>query len=222
MNYNTLLSSIQSRIPHQYVLKTSTLSENTDLIEDLIGQPFPQELFDFYSFSDGIEIEMRTLKNGKWNLGGQGIPPLATMFADFKNVSADFDVDSCYEEPFYESIWIEDLLENLNEEQQHFIRRQKIFLFINGTSSNITIDFFDEEKPYQLYFQPNVDLEFYSLQITVEQFYTIFLQIEVAGYWFAHFMTEADREKAGFQMWNWKETLEVYPEFDLSTLEQNK
>jgi hypothetical protein len=147
MNYNTLLSSIQSRIPHQYVLKTSTLSENTDLIEDLIGQPFPQELIDFYSFSDGIEIEMRTSKNGKWNVGGQGIPPLATMFADFKNVSADFDVDSCYEEPFYESIWTEDLLENLNEEQQHFIRRQKIFLFINGTSSNITIDFFDEEKP---------------------------------------------------------------------------
>jgi hypothetical protein len=222
MNYNTLLLSIQSRIPHQYVLKTPTLVENIQLIEDLIGQPFPQELIDFYSYSDGIEIEMRTSKNGKWNLGGPGIPPLATMFADFKNVSADFDVDSCYEEPFYESIWTEDLLENLNEEQQHFIRRQKIFLFINGTSSNITIDFFDEEKPYQLYFQPNGDLEFYPLQITVEQFYTIFLQIEVAGYWFAHFMTAADRKKAGFQKWNWKETLEVYPEFDLSTLEQNK
>ncbi|MBU3660924.1 MAG: hypothetical protein FGM14_13690 [Flavobacteriales bacterium] len=219
MDYNALLPLIQSKIPHQYILRTPSLVENLLVIEDLIGKPLPKELIDFYSFSDGIEIEMRTSQNGKWNLGGQGIPPLATVFADFKNVSEEFDLDSCYEEPFYESIWTEDLLENLSEEQQQFIRRQKIFLFINGTSSNITIDFFDAEKPYQLYFQPNGDIEFYPLQITVEQFYTIFLQVEVAGYWFAHFMSIEDRQKAGFQNWSWKETLEVYPEFDMSTLE---
>lgn len=166
ISYQHLINELQITSGHIYLLNPPILEEKTSIIENLIKKPFPQELVDFYAFSDGLEIEMKVSKNKKYNLGGQNIPTLAYMFDDFKPISKKITEENMYEEPFFEMIWQDYTYEEVSKKHFIFIRRQKMFLAINGSSSNITIDFFDDEKPYQLYYQPNGDIDFYPLHIS--------------------------------------------------------
>jgi hypothetical protein len=93
-----------------------------------------------------------------------------------------------------------------------------MFLAINASSRNITIDFFDKEKSYQLYFQYSCRDEFYPLNISISEFLNIFLQIGVCDDWYTLFMNEQERLESGMMVRGANNIKKYFPHFDLNLL----
>lgn len=241
MNYKQfqtqkLKESIQ--IDPQDSILTPTLIEK---IERIINKPIPQELMDFYCFCDGLEWE-NTFEYTNVQ-AGMGIPSkreklasLATMFdnyrtqpdLEFENWDDEEDAWGERSEYFHQSIYLEDLSPYDNEKldistdegRRYFwiLSNMKLVCDFNGHEGTIVIDFTDTQKPYQLYYQVYGDL--YPLELSLEKFYSIFLQIGLTDFWFTAYMREEDQENTC--MTYSKETHHIiqhfYPDFDLGEL----
>lgn len=213
MHYHTLLQQIHLKMGHTFATKPSVLEAHLTEIEDLIQRPFPQELVDFYRYTDGVEITFAPSQDTAHFVGQEFIPTLAYMFDDFRAVSAaDAPLDD--EEAFYEKIWYDFSFEGLSSEQRQFIKRQKLLIAMNASSSNITIDFYDPSKPYQLYYQPNGEAVFYPLNISIADFYYNYLHIGQLEYWFHVAMSKEDKYAACLQSFSLSSIQKIYPHFD--------
>ncbi len=201
MNYQALFDHVSLDSEIKITQNPSKLEKNISKIEKLIKKPFPVELKEFYSLCDGLDWEGNDKK--------ESLPSLDLMFDNFKkhkkNLTYEMLEDGEIEptdQPFYEQIWDDmtwDDLYELPEKQQkqkfEFMRRLKLLAYINGTSNNILIDFFDEKEEYKLYYQHNASAEIYPLHLDINRFYVIFCQVGFDEYWFYYYMSEADQKQ---------------------------
>lgn len=227
MNYESFLEENT----RQFVTKYTKRTENIPVIETLIRKPFLQELKDFYSHTDGLDIHFVSIVDPDQHFTSEFIPSLFYLFDGFKPMAEkiNWNDDSFMDEPFYETIWDEytyqDAVQDFPSKTKgrahfEFIRRQKIMIAINASSSNITIDFYDVEKEYQLYFQPNGRSKFYPLHCSIEQLLKVYLQIRPLDYWFVNFLSDEHKIAAGFQNVDFGTINEFYPDFDWKLIER--
>ena len=207
-------------------LQSATLNKHLAEIESIIEKPFPKELHEFYSFSDGME--------GKDN--NFYISSLSKMFDGFQRHIKDLTPEMIenlehFKGPFYENIWGEystdyseypcyDLTTEDGLHYYEFVRRQKLLCYLPSYNRNITIDFYEEEKPYQLYFQIATEPAFLKLNISFEKFISIALHIGFSGSWFLSFMAKEDREKINYTL-DLNTIKNDFPDFDLNQLDIN-
>ncbi len=231
MNYETFLDENSRQFVTTYTKRPSALEENLPAIETLIGKPFPQELIDFYSYADGLDIHFVSIVDPDQHFTSEFVPSLFYLFDEFKPMAdkINWNDDSFMDEPFYETIWDEytyqDAVQDFPSKAEgsahfEFIRRQKLLIAINASSSNITIDFYDPEKEYQLYFQPNGRSEFYPLHCSIEQLLKVYLQIGPLDYWFVNFLSAEHKIAAGFHNVDFGTIQEFYPNFDWKLIER--
>lgn len=232
MDYAQLLNTIKSDFSQVDFedIKPSRLLEHKAAIEAVIRKPVPIELEDFYSFCDGLQRSTYG-KHNKYIAGYELLLPLEEVFDNFKIHTATLTREmledgTVYEnEPFFENIWydyyIDEAQTNIDTEEGRiyfeFIRRQKLLCFIVGTTFNFTIDFYDKEKPYQIYLQHSEEPVLYSLHISLEKFYFILLQIGFTGCWYAAFLKEEDKEAINIEL-NTDEISNEFPTFDFALL----
>ncbi|MDI9340532.1 MAG: hypothetical protein QM534_08165 [Sediminibacterium sp.] len=206
-------------------INSSNLEVNLQKIESILLKELPRELVEFYSFCDGLEFIYR-----KGGSSYEVIPGLSEMFDDYKTHSQDITPDdiengNVYDEPFFETLWDETTIENeiynIDEPEGKvnfkIIRRQKLLCTINGTGHNLTIDFFDKNKDYQIYFQYEGNLNLYPLSLSIAKFYLIVLQIGFTGFWIAEFMSKEGKEDLNLSA-DINKIKEEYPDFDLLIL----
>jgi len=194
-------------------------------IEKIIQKELPSELLDFYSFCDGLEWQHESQE-----LSSERIPSISEMFGNFKSVKKASkslylkdELYKLYENPFWEQIWDDEFC-NLGKCDMttfeglahfNFLMNLKPLMFMSGKSENLVIDFYDPEKPYQIYFQDYADI--YPLNINFKTFYQIFLQIGITAHWYMAFFDENSKP-------NWDTNVDFeyisqyFPDFDLSLL----
>lgn len=206
-------------------INNPSLEINLKKIESIISKEFPKELNDFYSFCDGLEFLYK--KDGN---SYEKIPSLSEMFDDYKIHSQDITIEdiengNVYDEPFFEFLWDENTIDKeiydlaVLEGRMNFeiIRRQKLLCLINGTGHSLTIDFYDKNKDYQIYFQYEGNLNLYPLSLSITKFYLIILQIGFTGFWISEFMSIESKEELNLHT-DFNEIKKEYPDFDLLLL----
>lgn len=206
-------------------INSSSLEVNLQKIESILLRELPRELVDFYSFCDGLEFIYR-----KGESSYEKIPDLSEMFDDYKIHSQDITLDDIengdvYDEPFFENFWDENTIDQVDYNQNEpdgmanfdLLRRQKLLCTINGTGHNLTIDFFDENYEYQIYFLNEGNLKLYPLSLSITKFYLIVLQIGFTGFWISEFMSNENR-KALNLIADIDKIKKEYPDFDTTLL----
>ncbi|MEN9302048.1 MAG: hypothetical protein RL264_477 [Bacteroidota bacterium] len=196
-------------------------------IEALIEKKLPQEIIDFYSFSDGLEWETQ-------NAFEEKIPSIDKLFGNYKKpILANLlkDESALKEElkrlsknPFKNKLWYSNYAElskcaylQTIEGVNYFnkLLNLKPLLFFSCFDDNLAIDFSDASKAYQIYYQDRIEL--YPLNIDFQTFMKIFLQIGITEKWFWAFIDKEARPD-WHQEVDYDSIKKDFPNFDLKQL----
>ncbi len=227
IDYNLLKQGLIN--PKAILLFEKPSSElRLDKIERIISKPLPKDFVDFYSFCAGIDWRHKRNKNTGTVLE-HSICSLQEMFGNYaKIIPATQEMDNTNEikklrrkNPFYDRIWNDEWYEcHLDREESlaHLNYLMNLKLLVSGHTLcyNLVIDFLDSKKDYQIFFQDHGRL--CPLAIDLEKFIEIFLQVGCSYNWFLVF---AEHEFHAVK-YDLTKLATDFPEFDLSTLEQNK
>ena len=168
--------------------------------EEALGKPMPADFVGFYS----IYQKWRVLERTGSNCGGQ-INDLPTMFDRFKPRHPDLGEKNptvvhrtARKYAFYGRLWLEEHGQTQSH-WEHFnnISRLKELVSIDGTGTQIVVDFHDEKKEYVMcYFNGRAD-ELFPLNIALEEFLVRFLYFDTGCGWYYAFLSKRDFQKAG-------------------------
>jgi hypothetical protein len=195
-----------------------------DKIEGIINKSLPKDFVDFYSFCAGIDWRHKRNKNTGTVLE-HSVCSLQEMFGNYaKIIPATHQMGSTKEikklrkkNPFYYITWNDEWYEcHLDQEESlsHLNYLMNLKLLVQGQLGccNLVIDFFDEKKDYQIYFQDHGRI--LPLAIDLPKFVKIFIQIGCSYNWFLVF-SEIEYQGVRFNL----SKLETdFPDFDMQLL----
>lgn len=211
----------------QITKNKTTLAKHSAKIRAILGRDLPNDILKFYESCDGFKHQMCENGLAIREYDYSEVVTLEKMFDGFKQhnlMSESLKIDDSFEEiegylngegdaPFYETFFNEymDVETKKDLKRVNKIMRQKLLSDCSGSSSAITIDFFEEGKDYQINYL-NYCEDVFPINITFDQFIYYFERFGNNG-WYYSFIDKKTLKAMYLQDYNQASFDEIFKEY---------